>query len=51
MAAEQNAEHNNGGRPSSKSWVFAALFWTYVLIPLAWGVYQTFDGIMALFSG
>ena len=25
------------------------LFWTYVLIPLGWGVFQTFKKAMALF--
>ncbi|TCJ20127.1 oxalate:formate antiporter [Rubrobacter taiwanensis] len=41
----------SGGRPSGGSWILVILFWAYVMIPLAWGVYQTFDGVMALFAG
>lgn len=29
--------------------VLLVLFWAYVLIPLGWGVYQTFKKAMALF--
>lgn len=30
--------------------VLLVLFWAYVLIPLGWGVFQTFKKTMALFS-
>ena len=30
--------------------VLLVLFWAYVLIPLGWGVYQTFKKAMALFA-
>lgn len=30
--------------------VLAILFWAYVSIPLAWGIYQTIKKAMALFS-
>jgi hypothetical protein len=30
--------------------VLLVLFWAYVLIPLAWGVYQTFKKALALFA-
>jgi len=30
--------------------VLLMLFWAYVLIPLGWGVFQTFKKAMALFS-
>ncbi|MDR2876140.1 MAG: oxalate:formate antiporter [Methylobacillus sp.] len=29
--------------------VLLVLFWAYVLIPLGWGVYQTFKKAMTLF--
>jgi hypothetical protein len=29
--------------------VLLILFWAYVLIPLGWGVFQTFKKAMALF--
>ena len=29
--------------------VLLVLFWAYVLIPLGWGVFQTFKKAMALF--
>lgn len=30
--------------------VLLVLFWAYVLIPLGWGVYQTFNKALALFA-
>ncbi|TWH76778.1 hypothetical protein LX59_00823 [Azomonas agilis] len=30
--------------------VLAILFWAYVSIPLAWGIFQTLKKAMALFS-
>jgi hypothetical protein len=30
--------------------VLLVLFWAYVLIPLSWGVYQTFKKALALFA-
>jgi len=30
--------------------VLLVLFWAYVLIPLGWGVFQTFKKAMALFQ-
>lgn len=29
--------------------ILLVLFWAYVLIPLAWGVFQTFKKALALF--
>jgi hypothetical protein len=29
--------------------VLLVLFWAYVLLPLGWGVFQTFQKAMALF--
>lgn len=48
--AVNNRQNNDGQRPSSRSWVLVALFWTYVSIPLAWGVYETLGGIAGIFS-
>lgn len=30
--------------------VLLVLFWAYVLIPLSWGVFQTFKKALALFN-
>lgn len=30
--------------------VLLVLFWAYVLLPLGWGVFQTFKKALALFS-
>jgi len=35
---------------TEKHGVLLVLFWAYVLIPLAWGVFQTFKKAMALFA-
>ncbi len=37
------------GKPSPASWLFAALAWILVGIPLAWGVYRTLHTAAALF--
>ncbi|AHY47861.1 Hypothetical Protein RradSPS_2578 [Rubrobacter radiotolerans] len=36
---------------SSSSWVLVVLFWTYVLVPLGWGVYRTLLNVASLFTG
>ncbi len=36
---------------SSSSKALVVLFWAYVAIPLAWGVYETSVGVAALFTG
>ena len=36
---------------SSSSWVLAVVLWALVLIPLAWGVYQTLTSVVALLTG
>jgi hypothetical protein len=42
MTENENLKNENHG-------VLLVLFWAYVLIPLGWGVYQTFKKAMALF--
>lgn len=42
----QREEHQ-----SSSSWGLVVLFWAIVLIPLAWGVYETLTSVAALFTG
>ncbi len=37
-------------QPSENHAVLLVLFWAYVLIPLGWGVYQTFKKALALFA-
>jgi hypothetical protein len=37
--------------PSSSSKFLVFLFWGYVTIPLAWGVYETSTGVVDLFTG
>jgi hypothetical protein len=39
------------GRQTSSSIVLVIVLWAMVLIPLAWGVYQTLIGVVALFTG
>jgi hypothetical protein len=40
----------NSEKQHAKSDLFLlVLFWAYVLIPLGWGVFQTFKKAMALF--
>lgn len=43
MTASENQGKENHG-------VLLVLFWAYVLIPLGWGVYQTFKKALALFA-
>lgn len=43
----------NGGNMEDRNEnhaVLLVLFWAYVLIPLGWGVYQTFKKALALFG-
>lgn len=40
---------NNEKQGSENHAVLLVLFWAYVMIPLAWGVYQTFKKALALF--
>ncbi|WP_119065706.1 MFS transporter small subunit [Rubrobacter indicoceani] len=47
--SEQTETIGQGG--SSSSWVLVVLFWTYVSLPLAWGVYRTLLNVTALFTG
>lgn len=37
--------------PPSSSKVLVVLFWGYVTVPLAWGVYETSKGVVDLFTG
>jgi hypothetical protein len=47
----EEARQESGGQSSSSSTVLVVVLWALVLIPLAWGVYQTLTGVVALFSG
>ena len=46
----EQARQESGGQ-SSSSVVLVVVLWALVLIPLAWGVYQTLLGVVALFMG
>jgi hypothetical protein len=46
----EEARQESGGQTSS-SIVLVIVLWALVLIPLAWGVYQTLTGVVALFAG
>jgi hypothetical protein len=46
----EEARQESGGQTSS-SMVLLIVLWAMVLIPLAWGVYQTLTGVVALFTG
>lgn len=50
MTEEQTAQSPGEEAQSSTSWVLVALFWAYVTIPLAWGVYETIGGVTDLFA-
>jgi hypothetical protein len=39
------------GEQTSSGMVLVVVLWALVLIPLAWGVYQTLTGVVALFAG
>jgi hypothetical protein len=47
----EEARQENGGQSSSSSTILVVVLWAMVLIPLAWGVYQTLIGVVALFTG
>ena len=47
----EEARQESGGPSSSSSSVLVVVLWALVLIPLAWGVYQTLTGVVALFTG
>ena len=40
---------NSENQKSGSNIILLVLFWAYVLIPLAWGVTQTFKKAMLLF--
>jgi hypothetical protein len=46
----EEARQESGGQTSSSTGLVVVL-WALVLIPLAWGVYQTLLGVVALFAG
>jgi hypothetical protein len=46
----EEARQESGGQSSSSA-VLVVVLWAMVLIPLAWGVYQTLLGVVALFTG
>jgi hypothetical protein len=46
----EEARQESGGQTSS-SIILVIVLWVLVLIPLAWGVYQTLTGVVALFTG
>src|ERR671912_840558 len=50
-AMSEEARQESGGQTSSSSIVLVIVLWALVLIPLAWGVYQTLIGVVALFTG
>jgi hypothetical protein len=47
----EEARQESGGQTSSSIMVLVIVLWAMVLIPLAWGVYQTLTGVVALFAG
>jgi hypothetical protein len=47
----EQAQQESGGQSSSSSTVLVIVLWALVLIPLAWGIYQTLLGVVALFTG
>jgi hypothetical protein len=47
----EEARQESGGQSSSSSTVLVVVLWALVLVPLAWGVYQTLTGVVALFTG
>jgi hypothetical protein len=46
----EESRQESGGQTSSST-VLVVVLWALVLIPLAWGVYQTLIGVVALFAG
>jgi hypothetical protein len=52
MSEESREEsRQTSEEPSSSSKVLVFLFWGYVTLLLAWGVYETSTGVVALFTG
>jgi hypothetical protein len=47
----EETRQENGGQTSSSSTILVVVLWAMVLIPLAWGIYQTLLGVVALFTG
>jgi hypothetical protein len=45
----EEARQESGGQTSGM--VLVIVLWAMVLIPLAWGIYQTLLGVVALFTG
>lgn len=45
----KNRMENSENQKSGSNIILLVLFWAYVLIPLAWGVTQTFKKAMLLF--
>jgi hypothetical protein len=45
------AQQSNESPQQSKRWGLVAIFWAYVGIPFFWGLYQTLQGVTALFTG
>ncbi len=41
---------NNENQATENHGVLLVLFWAYVLIPLGWGIFQTFHKALALFQ-
>ncbi len=41
---------NKENKASENHTMLLILFWAYVLIPLGWGVFQTFKKALALFN-
>jgi hypothetical protein len=46
----EESRQESGGQTSSST-VLVVVLWALVLLPLAWGVYQTLIGVVALFAG
>ncbi len=46
----EETRQESGGQTSSST-VLVVVLWALVLLPLAWGVYQTLIGVVALFAG
>lgn len=44
------SQTTSGDTGNNSQKVLAILFWAYVSVPLAWGIYQTLKKAMALFS-
>jgi hypothetical protein len=47
----EEMRQQSGRQTSTSSMVLVIVLWAMVLIPLAWGVYQTLKGVDALFTG